>query len=94
MDQTLTSSEHVNLSYTVTIRSQRSNKFVKIKLNEDKDLPRKFRAKLLGFSENKIKIFIEDESDLNGEHYLDPLVIKEAILSWVEKDPPMPNLIS
>ena len=71
-----------------------SNNFVKIKLNEDKDLPRKFRAKLLGFSENKIKIFIEDESDLNGEHYLDPLVIKEAILSWVEKDPPMPNLIS
>ena len=34
-----------------------SNNFVKIKLNEDKDLPRKFRAKLLGFSENKIKIF-------------------------------------
>ena len=35
-----------------------SNNFVKIKLNSDKDFPKKFKAKLLGFSENKIKIFI------------------------------------
>ena len=67
---------------------------MQIKLNDDKDLPKKFKAKLLGFSENKVKIFIEDESNLNGEYHLDPLVIKEAVLSWVEKDPPIPNLIS
>ncbi len=71
-----------------------SNNFVQIKLNDDKDLPKKFKAKLLGFSENKVKIFIEDESNMNGEYHLDPLVIKEVVLSWVEKDPPIPNLIS
>ena len=71
-----------------------SNNFVQIKLNSDKDFPKKFNAKLLGFSENKIKIFIENENDLNGEYNLDPLMIKEVILSWVEKDPPKPNLIS
>ena len=51
-------------------------------------------SKLLGFSESKIKIFIENEKDLNGEYNLDPLMIKEVILSWVDKDPPKPNLIS
>ena len=71
-----------------------SNNFVQIKLNSDKDFPKKFKAKLLGFSENKIKIFIEDESNLKGEYNLDPLMIKEVILSWVDKDPPKPNLIS
>ncbi len=71
-----------------------SNNFVQIKLNSDKDFPKKFNAKLLGFSENKVKIFIEDESNLSGEYHLDPLLIKEVILSWVEKDPPKPNLIS
>ena len=71
-----------------------SNNFVHIKLNSDKDFPKKFNAKLLGFSKNKIKIFIENENDLNGEYNLDPLMIKEVILSWVEKDPPKPNLIS
>ena len=62
-----------------------SNNFVQIKLNSDKDFPKKFKAKLLGFSENKIKIFIEDESDFNGEYNLDPLMIKEVILSWEKK---------
>ena len=71
-----------------------SNNFVQIKLNSDKDFPKKFNAKLLGFSESKIKIFIENEKDLNGEYNLDPLMIKEVILSWVDKDPPKPNLIS
>ena len=71
-----------------------SNNFVRIKLNSDKDFPKKFNAKLLGFSESKIKIFIENEKDLNGEYNLDPLMIKEVILSWVDKDPPKPNLIS
>ena len=71
-----------------------SNNFVQIKLNSDKDFPKKFNAKLLGFSDNKIKIFIENEKDLNGEYNLDPLMIKEVILSWVDKDPPKPNLIS
>ena len=71
-----------------------SNNFVQIKLNSDKDFPKKLNAKLLGFSENKIKIFIDNENDLNGEYKLDPLMIKEVILSWVEKDPPKPNLIS
>ena len=71
-----------------------SNNFVQIKLNSDKDFPKKLNAKLLGFSENKIKIFIDNEKDLNGEYDLDPLMIKEVILSWVEKDPPKPNLIS
>ena len=71
-----------------------SNNFVKIKLNSDKDFPKKFNAKLLGFSESKIKIYIENEKDLNGEYNLDPLMIKEVILSWVDKDPPKPNLIS
>ena len=71
-----------------------SNNFVHIKLNSDKDFPKKFNAKLLGFSENKIKIFIENEKDLSGEYNLDPLMIKEVNLSWVEKDPPKPNLIS
>ena len=45
-------------------------------------------------SESKIKIFIQHEKDLNGEYNLDPLMIKEVILSWVDKDPPKPNLIS
>ena len=71
-----------------------SNNFVQIKLNSDKHFPKKFNAKLLGFSESKIKIFIENEKDLNGEYNLDPLMIKEVILSWVDKDPPQPNLIS
>ena len=71
-----------------------SNNFVQIKLNSDKDFPKKFNAKLLGFSESKIKIYIENEKDLNGEYNLDPLIIKEVILSWVDKDPPKPNLIS
>ena len=71
-----------------------SNNFVQIKLNSDKDFPKKFNAKLLGFSESKIKIYIENEKDLNGEYNLDPLMIKEVILSWVDKDPPKPNLIS
>ena len=71
-----------------------SNNFVQIKLNSDKDFPKKFNAKLLGFSESKIKILIENEKDLNGEYNLDPLIIKEVILSWVDKDPPKPNLIS
>ena len=71
-----------------------SNNFVQIKLNSDKGFPKKFNAKLLGFSESKIKIFIENEKDLNGEYNLDPLMIKEVILSWVDKDPPKPNLIS
>ena len=71
-----------------------SNNFVKIKLNSYKDFPKKFNAKLLGFSESKIKIYIENEKDLNGEYNLDPLMIKEVILSWVDKDPPKPNLIS
>ena len=71
-----------------------SKNFVQIKLNSDKDFPKKFNAKLLGFSESKIKIFIENEKDLNGEYNLDPLMIKEVILSWVDKDPPKPNLIS
>ena len=71
-----------------------SNNFVQIKLNSNKDFPKKFNAKLLGFSESKIKIFIENEKDLNGEYSLDPLMIKEVILSWVDKDPPKPNLIS
>ena len=43
---------------------------------------------------NSIKIFIENEKDLNGEFNLDPLMVKEVNLSWVEKDPPKPNLIS
>ena len=71
-----------------------SNNFVQIKLNSDKGFPKKFNAKLLGFSESKIKIFIENEKDLYGEYNLDPLMIKEVILSWVDKDPPKPNLIS
>ena len=71
-----------------------SNNFVQIKLNSNKDFPKKFNAKLLGFSESKIKILIENEKDLNGEYNLDPLMIKEVILSWVDKDPPKPNLIS
>ena len=71
-----------------------SNNFVQIKLNSNKDFPKKFNAKLLGFSESKIKIYIENEKDLNGEYNLDPLMIKEVILSWVDKDPPKPNLIS
>ena len=71
-----------------------SNNFVQIKLNSYRDFPKKFNARLLGFSENKIKIFIENEKDLNGEFNLDPLMVKEVILSWVEKDPPKPNLIS
>ena len=71
-----------------------SNNFVQIKLNSDKDFPKKFNAKRLAFSESKIKIFIEIEKDLNGEYNLDPLMIKEVILSWVDKDPPKPNLIS
>ena len=71
-----------------------SNNFVQIKLNSNKDFPKKFNAKLLGFSESKIKILIENEKDLNGEYNLDPLIIKEVILSWVDKDPPKPNLIS
>ena len=71
-----------------------SNNFVQIKLNSDKGFPKKFNAKLLGFSESKIKIFIENEKDLNGEYNLDPLMIKEVILSWVDKDPPKPNLVS
>ena len=71
-----------------------SNNFVQIKLNSNKDFPKKFNAKLLGFSESKIKILIENEKDLNGEYDLDPLMIKEVILSWVDKDPPKPNLIS
>ena len=32
-----------------------SNNFVQIKLNSNKDFPKKFNAKLLGFSESKIK---------------------------------------
>ena len=71
-----------------------SNNFVQIKLNSYRDFPKKFNARLLGFSENKIKIFIENGKDLNGEFNLDPLMVKEVILSWVEKDPPKPNLIS
>ena len=71
-----------------------SNNFVQIKLNSDKDFPKKFNANLLGFSESKIKIFIENEKDLIGEYDFDPLMIKEVILSWVDKDPPKPNLIS
>jgi ribosome maturation factor RimP len=71
-----------------------SDNFVQIKINSDKDFPKKFNAKLLGFSESKIKILIENEKDLNGEYNLDPLMIKEVILSWVDKDPPKPNLIS
>ena len=34
------------------------------------------------------------KKNLNGEYLLDPLMIKEVILSWVTKDPPKPNLIS
>ena len=71
-----------------------SNNFVKIKLNDSRELPRKFKAKLLGFYDNKVKIFIDNEKDLHGEFFLDPLTIKEIILSWVNKDPPKPNLIS
>jgi Uncharacterized protein conserved in bacteria len=71
-----------------------SDNFVKIKLKSGDEFPRKFKAKLLGYSENKVKIFMENEKDFNGEYFLDPLSIKEIILSWVTKDPPKPNLIS
>jgi len=71
-----------------------SNNFVQIKLNSDKDFPKKFNAKLLGFSESKIKIFIENEKDLNNSVESYQKMIKEVILSWVDKDPPKPNLIS
>ena len=72
----------------------RSDNFVKIKLKSGDEFPRKFKAKLLGYSENKVKIFMENEKDFNGEYFLDPLSIKEIILSWVTKDPPKPNLVS
>ena len=71
-----------------------SDNFVKIKLKNEDEFPRKFKAKLLGYFDNKVKIFIENERDFNGEYFLDPLSIKEIILSWVKKDPPKPNLIS
>ena len=71
-----------------------SDNFVKIKLKSENELPRKFKAKLLGYFENKVKIYIENEKDYNGEYFLDPLSIKEIILTWVAKDPPKPNLIS
>ena len=71
-----------------------SDNFVKIKLKSGDELPRKFKAKLLGYYENKVKIFMENEKDFNGEYFLDPLSIKEIILSWVTKNPPKPNLIS
>ena len=48
----------------------------------------------IGYSENKVKIFMENEKEFNGEYLLDPLAIKEIILSWVTKDPPKPNLVS
>ena len=71
-----------------------SDNFVKIKLKSGDEFPRKFKAKLLGYSENKVKIFVENEKEFNGEYLLDPLAIKEIILSWVTKDPPKPNLVS
>ena len=71
-----------------------SDNFVKIKLKSGEEFPRKFKAKLLGYSENKVKIFMENEKEFNGEYLLDPLAIKEIILSWVTKDPPKPNLVS
>ena len=71
-----------------------SDNFVKIKLKSGDEFPRKFKAKLLGYSENKVKIFMENEKEFNGEYLLDPLAIKEIILSWVTKDPPKPNLVS
>ena len=39
-------------------------------------------------------IILENEKEFNGEYLLDPLAIKEIILSWVTKDPPKPNLVS
>ena len=51
-------------------------------------------AKLLGFFKDKVQVFIENYKDLNGEYDLDPLIIEEAKLLWVGKEPPKPNVIS
>ena len=50
-----------------------SDNFVKIKLNSDKDFPKKFKAKLLGFSENKIKIFMENEKEFKWRIFIGPI---------------------
>ena len=71
-----------------------SNNFIKMKLFRNKIFPIRFQAKLLGFFKVKVQVFIENYKDLNGEYDLDPLIIEEAKLLWVGKEPPKPNVIS
>ena len=54
----------------------------------------RFQAKLLGFFKDKVQVFIDNYKDLNGEYDLDPLIIEEAKLLWVGKEPPKPNVTS
>ncbi len=71
-----------------------SNNYVKVKLFRHDNLPRRFEAKLMGLSEEGINIFIEDDSqEISGEYDLQPLDVKEIILSWVSDKPPIPNVI-
>jgi len=71
-----------------------SNNFIKMKLFRNKIFPMRFQAKLLGFFKDKVQVFIENYKDLNGEYDLDPLIIEEAKLLWVGKEPPKPNVTS
>ena len=71
-----------------------SDNFIKMKLVRNKIFPTRFQARLLGFFKDKVQVFIENYKDLNGEYGLDPLIIEEAKLLWVGKEPPKPNSIS
>jgi len=69
-----------------------SNNYIKVKLFRHESLPRKFDAKLLGYSEDKINIYVDEKTKIeSGNYYLNPIDVKEIKLAWVFGKLPIPN---
>ncbi|MED5436699.1 MAG: hypothetical protein VX806_01060 [Pseudomonadota bacterium] len=69
-----------------------SNNYIKVKLFRHEKLPRRFDAKLLGYSKDKINIFIDETTKVESGNYdLNPTDVKEIKLAWASGKPPMPN---
>ena len=69
-----------------------SNNPIKVKLLRHENLPRRFDAKLLGYSKDKINIFVDETTKVESGNYdLNPTDVKEIKLAWVSDKPPLPN---